>query len=56
MSKITIEIDREKALDLSTWIQQGMFDAIRADEDIDGIGWVRYWINLASRLEEVKDE
>lgn len=56
MSKITIEIDREKALDLSVWIQCGMFDAIRADNAIDSIEWVKYWINLASRLEKVKDE
>lgn len=56
MSKITIEIDREKALDLFVWIQQGMFNAIKTDSNIDNIGWVRYWINLASRLEEVKDD
>ena len=54
MSKITIEIDREQASDLSYWITNGVLDRIRLDEEVDLILWIGFWAKLVEKLEKVK--
>ena len=49
--KIELDLDREKAIELSIWIEMSMFRTIREDEEIDNLDWIEYWISVIRKLE-----
>ena len=49
--KIELDFDREKATELSIWIEMSMFRTIREDEEIDNLNWIEYWISVVRKLE-----
>ena len=49
--KIELDLDIEKATELSIWIEMSMFRTIREDEEIDNLNWIEYWISVVRKLE-----
>ena len=49
--KIELDLDREKAAELSIWIEMSMFRTIREDDELDNLDWIEYWISVVRKLE-----
>lgn len=56
MREFTLMLTKEDVFTLSYWIESGIFDIIRNDEDTDNIQWVHRWIHNLERLENLFKE
>lgn len=48
---MTIELTDEQAEDLAIWIEMGVFETIRSDQNINNLDWVENWIRIIKKLE-----
>lgn len=46
-------ISKENARTLAWWIEMSLFDTIRADDEVDNMDWVRFWVNVHEELESI---
>ena len=47
---IQIELEEDKAQELSIWIEHALFDEIRNDSEIDSLLWLQYWLDIIKKL------
>ena len=56
MDKVTIELDKEMALEFADWIGFYLFQQIRDDPDIDNVSWLVDKIKIADALYKAAGE
>lgn len=50
----TIEgLCKDTATDLAIWIELSLFNTIRNDEDCDNINWLKFWIGVIEKLNNI---
>lgn len=50
---INLNLTKDDAMLLHLWIEQGIFDEIRNDYDVDNLNWVHKWIHIAEQLNDL---
>ena len=50
LGMIQIELQKDRAYELSEWIELGLFNSIRNNSEIDSIYWVQNWLNVIKEL------
>ena len=58
MSEKTIDFTikgmcKENARELAIWIELALFDTIRNDADADNINWLKFWIGVIEKLNNI---
>lgn len=50
------DLTKSEAIELSCWIEEGLFNTIREDREVDNVYWVKKWADRIIELENWKDK